>query len=120
MSGSGDKKYKTGKNKMNNKIIFNKRDLKINPNNTLIIIDWDDTLYPTSWTMENNIDLTDPNSRYKYISHFEHLDNHLSSALGHMKTLGEVLIITNAMPEWVELSLSVLPKTKKCLKNIDI
>jgi hypothetical protein len=102
------------------KIMYNKKDLHISSENTLIIIDWDDTLYPTSWTMENGIDLTDPRSRAKYMSYFEKLDENLSSALSHMTTLGEVIIITNAMPEWVELSVSVLPKTKKCLKKIEV
>jgi len=104
----------------NDKIIYNKKDLKIAPNNTIIIIDWDDTLYPTSWTVENGIDLADPKSRTKYIKYYEDLDEHLSATLSHMMTLGEVLIITNAALEWIELSVSVLPKTKKCLKNIDV
>ena len=102
------------------KVMYNKKDLHISSDNTLIIIDWDDTLYPTSWTMENGIDLTDPKSRTTYMSHFEKLDENLSSTLSHMITLGEVIIITNAMPEWIELSASVLPKTKKCLKKIEV
>lgn len=108
------------KNKKTDKIKYNKKDLQIGHHNTIIIIDWDDTLYPTSWTMQNNIDLTDPKSRYKYIKYFENLDEHLSSTLQHIKTLGDVLIITNAMPEWVQLTVSVLPKTKRVLKNVDI
>ena len=116
MSESNDKKYKISKKK----VIYNKKDLRINSDNTLIIIDWDDTLYPTAWTMNNGIDLTDPRSRSKYMSHFENLDEQLSSALSHMLTLGEVVIITNAMIEWIDLSVSVLPKTKKCLKSIDV
>lgn len=116
MSDSNNKKYKMSKKK----IVYNKKDLHIDPDNTLIIIDWDDTLYPTTWTMDNSIDLTDPRSRSKYMTHFENLDNHLSATLSHMSTLGEIVIITNAMLEWIELSVSVLPKTKKCLKNIDV
>lgn len=111
-----DKKSKISKKR----VIYNKKDLLIDSNNSLIIIDWDDTLYPTTWIMDNGIDLTDPRARSKYMTHFEYLDEHLSSALRHMITLGEVVIITNAMPEWIELSVSVLPKTKKCLKNIDV
>jgi len=70
--------------------------------------------------MENNIDLTDPKSRYRYVKYFERLDDQLSATLAHMITLGEVVIVTNAMPEWVELSMSVLPKTKRCIKYIEI
>ncbi|VBB17784.1 hypothetical protein YASMINEVIRUS_247 [Yasminevirus sp. GU-2018] len=121
MSDSLHKKHKKGiKQPSSTGGTYNKKDLHIDHRNTMIIIDWDDTLYPTSWTMENGIDLTDPKSRYRYLKHFENLDDHLSSALEHMITLGDVVIITNAMPEWVELSMSVLPKTKRCIRFIDI
>ena len=109
-------------NTLNNKnnVIYNKKDLHINSANTLIIIDWDDTLYPTAWTIENGIDLTNPKSRSKYMNHFENLDDHVSFALSLMLKFGDVTIITNAMLEWVELSVSVLPKTQKYLKQIDV
>ena len=116
MSNSNNIKYKTSKKKE----VFNRQDIPINLFNTLIIIDWDDTLYPTTWAIENSIDLTDPRSRTKYLTHFEYLDDQLSLSLNLMMTLGVVIIITNAMPEWIDLSVSVLPKTKICLKNIDI
>ena len=111
------KKYKR---KRKPKTIYNTKELYIDANNTIIILDWDDTLYPTSWTMDKGIDLTDPKSRYKHMKHFKELDKHLSSTLKYMSTLGEIVIITNAMPEWVELSVSVLPETKNCLVDIDI
>jgi hypothetical protein len=101
-------------------IMYNTKDLYINNTNTIFILDWDDTLYPTSWTLDNEIDLTCPKARTKYISHFRELDKHLSSALKDMMKLGHILIITNAMPEWVILSSSVLPKTSECLKDISI
>jgi hypothetical protein len=102
------------------KVSYNKKDLNINSDNTLIIIDWDDTLYPTTWSINNGIDLTDPKSRYRHMRQFEQLDQHISSTLKHISSLGEIIIITNAMPEWIELSASVLPKTKKCLDAIDV
>ena len=113
-NSNNDKKTKA------NKIAYNKKDLHISSENTMIIIDWDDTLYPTSWIVDNSIDLTDPKTRYKYMKHFEQLDSHLSSVLEHMKTLGDVIIITNALPAWIELAVSILPKTRQCLLNIDI
>ena len=99
---------------------YNKKELSTDPEHTLIIIDWDDTLFPTSWTVQNNIDLTDPRSRYKYIKYFENLDRYLSNMLEHITKLGDVLIITNAVLQWIELSSSVLPKTKKILSSVDI
>lgn len=94
--------------------------LKINKHNTMIILDWDDTLYPTTWSVSNNIDLTNPKARYKYIRHFEKLDEKLNSLFNTMKRLGDIAIITNAMPEWIQLSLSVLPKTKTHMNNVAI
>jgi hypothetical protein len=102
------------------KYLYNKKELQISPKNTMIIIDWDDTLYPTSWLMDNSIDITNPTSRYKYIANFENLDTHLSTMLSYLLSFGDILIITNALPTWIELSSSVLPKTRKVLKNIDI
>lgn len=114
------RKYKKGEMNCTDTLKYNKKGLYIDKYNTLIIIDWDNTLYPTSWVMDNGIDLTDPRSRYKYMEYFKELDKNLEMLLKHMNTLGEVVIITNAMLEWVELSVSVLPKTKKYLSNIDI
>ena len=121
MSEPHHKKHKNKQSSYNKKKgIYNKKDLHIDRLNTIIIIDWDDTLYPTSWTVENNIVLTNPKSRYKYIKYFERLDDSLSTMFTVMEALGEIVIITNAMPEWIELSLSVLPKTKKVMKNIEV
>jgi len=99
---------------------YNTKSLSIKKSSTLIIADWDDTLYPTSWITENNVDLTNPKSRYKYIKYFDCLDVYLSALLDYMMTLGEVMIITNAMLEWIELSVSILPKTKKSIEKIDV
>lgn len=102
---------------MNNENMYNKKNLHIDNKNTLIIIDWDDTLHPTTWVTSNNIDLTDPNSRYKYIKYYEKLDHILSDTLTTIIKYGEVIIITNAMLEWIDLTLGVLPKTKDIILN---
>jgi hypothetical protein len=107
-------------NNNNKSMIYNKSDLCIKPANTLIIVDWDDTLYPTSWISVNNIDLTNLVSRYRYIKHFEVLDKILSSTLKMMMMFGEVIIISNAMTDWINLSVSVLPRTRKYLSKIEI
>jgi hypothetical protein len=102
------------------RIIYNKKDLPITRDHTLIIIDWDDTLYPTTWLNQNHIDLTNPRHRYNHIKQFDVLDKYLSILLNHLRGLGEIIIITNAMPEWIELSGSVLPMTKKCIQQIQV
>lgn len=96
---------------------YNKKKLYIDNKNTLIIIDWDDTLHPTTWVTSNTIDLTDPNIRYKYVKYYENLDNILSDTLLYMIKFGDVIIITNAMIEWINLTLSLMPKTKEIISN---
>lgn len=88
--------------------------------NTIIILDWDDTLFPTSWILYNNIDLTDPHNRITHFNYFQELDNILHELLSNMCMYGEVIIITNAMIKWIELSASVLNKTQKLLNKIKI
>lgn len=105
---------------MNIELLYNIKELNINKLNTIIIIDWDDTLYPTSWIMNTNIDLTEPKSRYKYMKYFKELDKYISSTIEKILLCGDVIIITNAMPEWIELSVSILPNTKNIIKNIEI
>lgn len=95
-------------------------DLPISRNSTLIILDWDDTLFPTSWTMTQNIDLSNPLMRRRYMKYFEELDDKLSHLLKMMYNYGDIMIITNAMPEWIELSASILPKTSILLNVIEV
>lgn len=88
---------------------------KIDNTTTIIIIDWDDTLYPTSWSLKNNISLTNGINTY-----FEKLDEHVSSLLKIILSYGEIIIVTNAIASWVHTTLTVMPKTKKILNNINI
>ena len=99
---------------------YNTTNLEITKNNTLIILDWDDTLFPTSWTVSKNIDLINPLMRKKYAHSFNNLDIRLSGLLTVLQNYGTVVIITNAMHEWIGLSSSVLPRTKPLLQNIEI
>ena len=86
-------------------------------NATLIIMDWDDTLFPTNWVMKNGIDLQKADTRDQFIVYFQELDDVLSRLLKSLVVYGKVIIITNAMPEWIELSSIVLPKTCNILKH---
>jgi len=99
---------------------YNSIDLELDKDSTLIILDWDDTLFPTSWTVGLNIDLINPLMRKKYIQNFHELDIRLTSLLTGLNNYGTIVIITNAMPEWIELSSSVLPQTMKILQHIEI
>lgn len=87
-------------------------------NNNLVILDWDNTLFPTTWINENNIDLNNLDIKKKY---FNKLDNLISILLLEIIKYSEIMIITNALPEWITICTDkVLPKTKKILKHHNI
>lgn len=94
--------------------------MEITKKKTLIILDWDDTIFPTSWVINNYLDLTDPGVRQTFNDSFEDIDRIVYKLLCRMSKLGKIIIITNAMPEWVHLSGSMLRKTNDILKRIDI
>lgn len=92
----------------------------ITKNHTLIILDWDDTLFPTNWVLRNDINLMTPNSRNQYIVHFQELDRVLSKLLIKLTKYGKVVIITNALPEWIKVSSIVLPNTNNIIKKLKV
>lgn len=100
--------------------IYNNSKLSINKSNTIVICDWDDTLFPTSWINHERIDLTDIKSRYKYARYFDHLDKYLYDTIKKIKKNADLMIVTNATLQWIDITLTVLPKTKKILKNVPI
>ena len=100
--------------------LYNNAKLPVDSNSTVIICDWDDTLFPTSWINDNNINLTDIRSRYRYARYFDSLDKHLATTVKKIKKYGNLIIITNASRQWVQITLTVLPKTKEALEDVPI
>lgn len=92
--------------------------MKITKNSSLIILDWDDTLFPTNWVVHNEIDLRSDSNQY--LVYFHELDKILSKFLLKATRLGTVIIVTNALPDWVTLSSVVIPKTFKIMKSIEL
>jgi hypothetical protein len=90
--------------------------MNINKNSTLIILDWDDTLFPTSWVNKNNIEIIN-NNKLTYRKFFEKIDISLQKLLQKLNSLGDVLIITNALLNWIEISSKILPYTYTYLKK---
>ncbi|KAH7649629.1 apicomplexan-conserved protein [Cryptosporidium bovis] len=78
---------------------------------TLIIVDWDDTLIPTTWMTSNTrFDLKN-----------QQLGTILSLFFQEAMKLGEVVIITNADPSWVyEISERYLQEILFYLRKIPI
>jgi hypothetical protein len=94
--------------------------MPVSKNKTLFILDWDDTLFPTNWVMKNNISLSDPNNLNNYINYFQELDRILAKFIEKTINLGKVIIVTNALPAWIELSSVFLPKTSHLLQKVKI
>ena len=91
-----------------------------NINKTLFILDWDDTLFPTNWVLNNGIKLALTKSHDQYMMYFQELDRILSKFLKRIICLGKVIIVTNAMLEWVKISSIILPNTTYLLKKVTI
>lgn len=96
-----------------------KKNINIKHKDTLILLDWDNTLFPTTWVMKNNINIEnkDVKSHDKY---FNSLDNMLYKLFIKLLQHGKVVIVTNALPMWVNLSTQVLPLTGEFLNKYKV
>lgn len=87
----------------------------------VIILDWDDTLFPTSWTIRNSIDISDETKQYDYRMIFSRLDSVLHLLLLNLTRSYKVIIITNATEKWIRTSKLILPHSYKLIdRSIDI
>ena len=77
---------------------------------SVVIFDWDDTLYPTSATYKMQMTHQNLNT----------LDNLISELFMQCLKTSIVIIITNATKTWIEHTLNGLPKTKQISKYIKI
>jgi len=88
---------------------------------SLIIFDWDDTLFPTSWLIEKGLKLNELSDISRFIVYFQELDNAIYKLLKMSLTLGIVLIVTNANMSWIKMSKKILVKTSTLIdENINI
>lgn len=94
--------------------------------NTLILLDWDDTLLPSSWLIQNGVNsqhITPSTKLPSSIIHacHEQLDSMVHNFLVEVMKYGTPMIITSANKEWVELSCQLfLPHTFSLLSSIEI
>ena len=75
----------------------------MNEQNTLIIFDWDDTLFPTYWLVSTGINMRSIDDIRKYLVYFKELDTIVSKLLYEALRLGKVIIVTNASIDWIHL-----------------
>jgi hypothetical protein len=92
----------------------------INKNSTLIFIDWDDTFFPTSWIFNKEKELLDPKIREEYSKILKDLDLLIYRFLLKLSQYGKIIIITNALLEWVNLSGSLLKNTHEIINKLPI
>ena len=88
--------------------------------NSLFIFDWDDTLFPTSFLVSENIidKKTLPEELYK---NFNILENIIINILNFSLNKGDVYIITNSSMSWFKYSFdNYFPNIKQLLKKINI
>lgn len=86
----------------------------------IIIIDWDDTLFPTSWLNKNDIKLNDENVKVTYKIYFQELDKSIKNLLKSYSQISTIYIVTNASMKWILASLNTLPLTRKFIMKENI
>ena len=73
----------------------------------LILVDWDDTLFPTTWTQNTEINLNDVNDVIKEL--FLTLDNILNNMVIRLLDHGKIRIVSNGSRGWINSCMNVLP-----------
>ena len=81
----------------------------------IFIIDWDDTLYPTTWINKNSIDVTKSNLLQEYRIYFLELDKTISTLLESLNQIGDIWIVTNANLGWIKSCLMGLELTRQII-----
>ncbi|MDC0230363.1 hypothetical protein OAK19_00220 [Aureispira] len=93
--------------------------MAINPFNTILIFDWDDTLFPTSWFKSKGI--RKDNITKDITIQLEDLDNICIQFLKHAQNLGRIVIVTNSVNGWVKISSKLfLPQVHQFISEIDV
>jgi hypothetical protein len=88
----------------------------------IIFIDWDDTLFPTTWVNKNKINCLDKNDVNKYRLFFLELDKSISNLLETITKNNDnfVYIVSNANKKWIEVSLMCLPITSSIINKASL
>tara|TARA_B100000686_G_scaffold353097_1_gene457324 strand:+ start:1702 stop:2283 length:582 start_codon:yes stop_codon:yes gene_type:complete len=93
--------------------------MTINPFNTILIFDWDDTLFPTSWLQSNEI--RQGNITKDVAIQLEDLDNICIQFLKHAQNLGRIVIVTNSINDWVKISSKLfMTRVHDFISEIDV
>lgn len=88
---------------------------------TLIIFDYDDTLFPTTWLLKQGLLENDFRPNYVQRALLQSLERHAVKTLLTAMQYGKVLIITNAKQGWVERTCAAfMPEVASIIQEIEI
>lgn len=93
-----------------------------NTGQSLIILDWDDTLQPTSWMVTKGL-LSESGAILSTgtLEVFDKICTSVIVLLEFARTLGRVMIITNSGDKWVDDCVEkFMPRLKPELKGVDV
>lgn len=79
--------------------------------NTITIVDWDDTIFPTTWFQQQN---------YYLSNNIDKFDIKCSLLFCKFLRNGKVIIISYATRDWINYSLKFLPKLKNLIDSFSI
>ena len=79
----------------------------------IFILDWDDTLFPSTWVNLKKINLANSDEINNYKIYFLELDRTVSIFLDYLNKIGDIYIVTNANIKWIKSCLTILPLTTK-------
>lgn len=90
---------------------------------TLIVLDWDDTLLPSTWLQQQGLQITAgsalPSEEQK--AELSRVARCVIKTLRRAKRLGHVIVVTNAEKGWVELSCrKFLPEVAPLLEGVKV
>lgn len=89
---------------------------------TIFIFDWDDTLFPTTWSEANYKKKGDPWDPYQkeIFSDLEYLDYQVWKILHNFSKKGDVYIISGSLSGWIDTCLKYLPRTRQFIYRKEI
>jgi len=74
------------------------------PVESLLIFDWDDTLFPTSWMQQQGLMEEGAEPNEEQCAHLQRLTECVQKTVEMAAQVGHVVIVTNAAQDWIECS----------------
>mmetsp|Transcript_12581 Transcript_12581/g.44044 ORF Transcript_12581/g.44044 Transcript_12581/m.44044 type:complete len:350 (-) Transcript_12581:375-1424(-) len=88
---------------------------------TIIIMDWDDTLLASSWLASHGLRLDSPSVPRSIMAQLEQLEESVLTLLWRAAECGRVVVVTNAETGWVELSAQkFMPRVLPALEEAGV